>query len=98
MVLLQRSHVEIARKSEGIHYYISDFNGCYITGSFMQEAVPFLSELRNRYSGVLLGITGPKLHILKGVVTLYPDFRIRTASNMEEGLEVVVSTNVQPDL
>ncbi len=91
MIYLTQQHRDLVLKENKLCVFLANYDNTYGTPDYMKAAKDFtLSTNHLITKGAFLGITGPKVYLLKGI-TFFFNVNFKTFSNREDALEFLVS-------
>ena len=91
LIALTIEHKELILKENKISFFLANYEHTFGTANYMKAAKDFTESTRHLVKkGAFLGITGPKVYLLKGI-TFFIDVDFKTFENEEEALEWLAS-------
>ena len=91
LIALTIEHKELILKENKTSFFLADYRHTFGTGGYMKAAKDFTESTKHLVKkGAFLGITGPKVFLLKGI-TFFIDVDFKTFDNEEEALEWLIS-------
>jgi hypothetical protein len=91
LIALTIEHKELILEENKTSYFLANYEHTYGTANYMKAAKDFTESTRHLVKkGAFLGITGPKVFLLKGI-TFFIDVDFKTFDSEEEALEWLAS-------
>ncbi len=91
LIALTIEHKEIILKEKKVSFFLADYHHTYGTADYMKAAKDFTESTKHLVKkGAFLGITGPKVFLLKGI-TFFIDVDFKTFDSEGEALEWLVT-------
>jgi hypothetical protein len=90
LITLTHEHKEIILKENKVSFFLADYHHTYGTPDYMKAAKDFTQSTKHLVrKGAFLGITGPKVFLLRGI-TFFIEVDFKTFDSEEEALEWLV--------
>lgn len=91
MILITRLHRDLILHENKASYFIADYANTYGTPAYMDAARDFTFSTKHLVKrGAFLGITGPKVFLLKGIV-YFLNVNFKSFNNEAEALDFLTS-------
>ena len=91
LIAITNEHKELILTENKVSFFLANYKHTYGTPNYMKAAKDFTQSTRHLVKkGAFLGITGPKVYLLKGI-TFFIDVDFKTFENEEEALEWLIS-------
>ena len=91
LIALTMEHKELILKENKTSYFLANYENTYGTSGYMKAAKDFTESTKHLVKkGAFLGISGPKVFLLKGI-TFFIDVNFETFDKEEEALEWLAS-------
>ena len=90
-IAVTMEHKELILTENKTSFFLANYEHTYGTANYMKAAKDFSNSTRHLVKkGAFLGITGPKVFLLKGI-TFFINVNFKAFENEEEALEWLVS-------
>ena len=91
LIALTMEHKQLILTENKTSYFLANYENTYGTPDYMKAAKDFTESTRHLVKkGAFLGITGPKVYLLKGI-TFFIDVDFKTFESEQEALEWLVN-------
>lgn len=91
LIALTREHKEMILQENKVSYFLANYEFTFGTPDYMKAAKDFTQSTQHLVKkGAFLGITGPKVFLLKGV-TFFFDVNFKTFESEQEALDWLVA-------
>jgi len=91
MIYLTQQHRDLVLKENKPSLFIANYENTYGTPDYMKAAKDFTQSTKHLITkGAFLGVTGPKVYLLKGIIFFF-NVNFKTFTTKEEALEFLVS-------